>query len=262
MSSVLRAPAKLTRRLRVTGVRADGMHLIDAEMVSLDLADVLTVSQGATGVEVVGPYSAGVPADDTNLVSRALRRAGAVAAVRIDKRIPAGGGLGGGSADAAAVLRWAGVGDPAVAAELGADVPFCLVGGRANVTGIGETVVSLPFEARTVTLVVPPLTVATAEVYRAWDELSGPAADGVNDLEPAALAVEPRLRRWRELIGDATGEVPTLAGSGATWFVDGARAHALGRLRGEGASVIVARTVPAEIPPDPDAEVVDYLRRW
>ena len=77
--------------------------------------------------------------------------------MHIDKRIPPGGGLGGGSADAAAVLRWAGVDDLAAAAALGADVPFCLVGGRARVRGIGEVVEPLPFVDRTVTLVMPPL---------------------------------------------------------------------------------------------------------
>ena len=72
------------------------------------------------------------------------RVVGRTAAVHVDKQIPHGGGLGGGSADAAAILRWAGVDDPNVAVALGADVPFCLVGGRARVTGIGEIVDPLP----------------------------------------------------------------------------------------------------------------------
>jgi 4-diphosphocytidyl-2-C-methyl-D-erythritol kinase len=59
-------------------------------------------------------------------------------------------------------------------------------------------------------------------VYRKWDELGGPTGEGANDLEPAALAVEPGLARWRDLLGDATGLVPCLAGSGSTWFVEGA----------------------------------------
>ena len=241
---MLRAPAKLTWTLRVTGRRADGYHLIDAEMVTLDLADELVVRPGGSGIEVVGPYAEGVPRDESNLVARALRRAGVAAAVRIDKRIPHGGGLGGGSADAAAVLRWAGVTDPGTAAELGADVPFCLRGGRARVRGIGEVVEPLPFEERVVTLVVPPLQVSTAAVYRAWDDLDGPAGDAGNDLEPAALAVEPQLREWRDRIAEAVGERPVLAGSGATWFVPGERDNALAHLRGEGAAVIVARTTP------------------
>ena len=76
---------------------------------------------------------------------------------------------------------------------LGADVPFCLVGGRALVAGIGEQVEPLPFEDRTYTLVTPPIACSSAEVYAAWDELGGPTGDNDNDLEPAALAVAPDL---------------------------------------------------------------------
>jgi 4-diphosphocytidyl-2-C-methyl-D-erythritol kinase len=238
------APAKLTVRLRITGVRADGYHLLDAEMVTLDLADELTITEG-DGLTVSGPFAEGVPTGPENLVARALAAAGRRAAVHVVKRIPHGGGLGGGSADAAAVLRWAGVTDLDVAARLGADVPFCLVGGRARVTGIGEVVAPLPPAPLAVTLVVPPLRVSTPAAYGAWDAMGGPTADGPNDLEPAALAVEPALRRWRDRIGELAGEAPVLAGSGATWFLEGERDDALAALRGEGASVIVARAVTA-----------------
>lgn len=217
---VVSAPAKLTRTLRVTGVRADGYHLLDAEMVSLDLADTLTFSPG-DGLVVTGA-GPDVTAGADNLISRALRTVGRTALVTVDKRIPSGAGLGGGSADAAAVLRWAGVTDLQLAAGLGADVPFCLVGGRARVRGIGEIVETLPFEQLTFTLLTPPLHCSTPAVYRAWDDLGGPTAEGPNDLEPAALAVEPRLSRWRDRLGDATGQTPILAGSGGTWFVEGA----------------------------------------
>jgi 4-diphosphocytidyl-2-C-methyl-D-erythritol kinase len=218
------APAKLTRTLRVTGVRPDGFHLIEAEMVSIDLVDELLIDASGTGLAIVDEVGRGlpVPADDSNLVIRALALAGRQAHVTLTKRIPAGGGLGGGSADAAAVLRWAGVTDPMLAAELGADVAFCLIGGRAAVSGIGERIEALPFEARTMTLLTPPFGCSTPAVYRAWDELGGPRAAGANDLEPAALRVEPRLAEWRDRLGDATGSVPVLAGSGSTWFVEGA----------------------------------------
>ncbi len=204
------AHAKLTRSLRVVGVRADGYHLIEAEMVALDLHDTLELTDGVNDL----------PADD--LVSRALAAVGRSARVVLTKRIPAGAGLGGGSADAAAVLRWAGCDDPAVAASIGADVPFCLVGGRARVRGIGEVVEPLPFVDLVFTLLTPPIHVPTPAVYRAWDALGGPSGDGPNDLEPAALAVAPELARWRDRLGDATGRAPLLAGSGGTWFVEGA----------------------------------------
>jgi 4-diphosphocytidyl-2-C-methyl-D-erythritol kinase len=234
VSEVVLAPAKLTRTLRVVGVRADGYHLIDAEMVAVDLADTLTFTEG-DGLALVDA-SRGVPLDDTNLVRRALLAARRVAHVEVTKRIPSGAGLGGGSADAAAVLRWAGVSDLGLAATLGADVPFCLAGGRARVTGIGEVLEPLPFEPCTYTLLTPPLGCSTVAVYQAWDALGGPVADGPNDLEPAALAVEPRLARWRDRLGNATGRTPALAGSGSTWFVEG-------DFPGEGH--VVVRTLPA-----------------
>ena len=78
----------------------------------------------------------------------------------------------------------------------------------------------LPFEERTYTLVTPPFGCSTPAVYRAWDELGGPTG-GRNDLEPAALAVEPRLATWRDRLAEATGVTPVLAGSGSTWFVPG-----------------------------------------
>jgi 4-diphosphocytidyl-2-C-methyl-D-erythritol kinase len=231
------APAKLTVSLRVTGRRVDGYHLIDAEMVSLDLADELTFSESdgeAMWVVTVGGDEVIPPSD--NLVTKAMVAVGRTANVEVRKHIPAGAGLGGGSADAAAVLRWAGVDDLELAASLGADVPFCVRGGRARVRGIGEAVEPLPFVERTYTLLTPPFGCSTAAVYRAWDDLGGPTAEGPNDLEPAALVVEPRLAVWRDRLADATGLVPQLAGSGSSWFVEGA-------FPGEGR--VVARTVRA-----------------
>jgi 4-diphosphocytidyl-2-C-methyl-D-erythritol kinase len=217
----VRALAKLTSSLRVTGVRDDGYHLLDAEMMTIDLADELTFSEG-DGFDVIGLDAIEVGRVAFDLVPRALAAVDHRAHVRLEKRIPVGAGLGGGSADAAAVLRWAGCDDLVLAASLGADVPFCLVGGRARVRGTGEIVEPLPFEAREFTLLTPLIAVDTAAVYRRWDELGGPTAQGPNDLEPAALAVEPALAEWRDRLGDATGRTPQLAGSGSTWFVEGA----------------------------------------
>jgi 4-diphosphocytidyl-2-C-methyl-D-erythritol kinase len=239
------APAKLTLGLRITGRRDDGYHLIDAEMVSIDLHDILTIDPGRVGLSVRGPYAHGVPLDTSNLVDRALRLLDRRAHVTIDKHIPHGGGLGGGSSDAAAVLRWGGVTDPTAAAVIGADVGYCLVGGRARVRGIGEIVDPLPYVERAVTLVVPPLTVSTPAAYRAWDDLGGPTMQGANDLEPAAIAVVPELARWRDRIGELSGVRPSLAGSGATWFVPGHHSNALAVLSDEGAMVVAAHTVPA-----------------
>lgn len=265
--AVLEAPAKLTLSLRVVGVRNDGFHLIDAEMVTLALHDIVQLSPGPTALSVSGPFAEGVPTTPDNLVARALQLTNRTATVHIEKRIPNGGGLGGGSADAAAVLRWAGFTDLVAASRLGADIPFCMVGGRARVRGIGEIIEPLPLAQRSdepldITLVVPPLHVSTPAVYRAWDELNngsarstpvavqdsgagdsangvGDSSDGLNDLQAAALVVEPQLARWRDRIREAAGVVPTLAGSGATWFLRGQ--HHIGDALRD-ATVIVTRS--------------------
>ena len=248
----LLAPAKLTVSLQVTGVRSDGYHELDAEMVTLDLADELELDPEGSGLAVTleqGVRPDGLPARAQNLVERALIACGRSAGVRLTKRIPLGGGLGGGSADAAAVLRWAGCADTEVAVRLGADVPFCLVGGRARVEGVGEKVTPLPFEAGHFLLLLPPFGVETALVYRAWDQ--NPVYDGPNALTAAALAVEPRLAAWRDALGEWAGVAPVLAGSGSTWFVDGAAARAGSdvpqalRVGAETGRLVQARAVPA-----------------
>ena len=264
----LTAPAKLTLSLRVTGRRPDGFHLLESEMVSLDLADTLVVGEGEgvsieeefTGVGLAG----GVAPGPDNLIVRALGAVGRTARVHLVKRVPPGAGLGGGSADAAAVLRWSGSTDLSLAAGLGSDVPFCLVGGRALVRGVGEEVVPLPFEEQAYTLFLLPFGVDTRAVYGAWDRLNprsghsgaGPVAGvpvppGVNDLEDAALDVEPRLVAWRDHLAGLTGRRPWLAGSGSTWFVagtpeeSGLDGRAEVGLGAERALVVPVRTVPS-----------------
>lgn len=229
------APAKLTLSLHINGRRDDGMHLIDAEMVSLDLFDEVMIEEG-TGCVVEGPAAAGLDPGGDNLASRALAVVGRRGRLVIHKRIPAGAGLGGGSSDAAAVLRWAGMNDLQEAARLGADVPFCLLGGRARVRGIGEVVEPLPFRDQTFTLLTPPIHSSTPAVYRAWDVLGGPSHPTGNDLTDAALAVSPALVEARDRLAAISGLTPRLAGSGSTWFVEGSF---------PAPGVVVAHTVPA-----------------
>jgi 4-diphosphocytidyl-2-C-methyl-D-erythritol kinase len=250
------APAKLTLSLSVTGVRPDGYHELRAEMVSLSLSDVLTFTEGASGLSLVaeaGTRAESMGDERHNLITRALAAVGRQAAVHVVKRIPVGGGLGGGSTDAAAVLRWAGCSDPAVALGLGSDVPFSVIGGRALVEGTGERVTPLEFEARRFVLLIPPFGVETASVYAAWDELQGERVpEGVgNVLTAAALKVEPRLVRWRDALQELTGRPAMLAGSGSTWFVEGPPPHGgAGAQRwlvdhDERARLVAVRTVPA-----------------
>lgn len=217
-SATLFAPAKLTVSLAVTGVRADGMHLIDAEMVTLDFGDTLTITPGS-GVTYQGTWDG--QGDGTDLVSQALELAGQERSVFVQKMIAPGAGLGGGSSDAAAILHAAGFDDLIRAAELGADIAFCLEGGRSRVTGIGEVIEPLPYLQRTFTLLTPPIHCSTPAVYRSWDDLGGPTGENGNDLEAAALVVAPELAQWRDRLTNHAGTTARLAGSGATWFVEG-----------------------------------------
>lgn len=221
--TTLVAPAKLTWFLEITAQRSDGYHLLRSEMTSLELADLLEVSDGE-GVTYVGDLDGLHELNESTntLVHRALALAGRHAQVRVHKVIPLGGGLGGGSSNAAAVLRWAGVTDSERAVTLGGDVPFCLVGGRAMVSGIGEVIEPLAPRPTPVTLFLPEFGVNTAACYRAFDEMvrDGWRPGGRNHLLDPACRVEPRLRELVDCIAGEFGEC-VLAGSGSTVFVEG-----------------------------------------
>ncbi|HEY5104484.1 MAG TPA: 4-(cytidine 5'-diphospho)-2-C-methyl-D-erythritol kinase [Acidimicrobiales bacterium] len=218
----LHSPAKLTWFLEVTGTREDGYHEIRAEMFTLDFEDRLELDESGDYLRLEGPFS-GVPLDEHNMVTRALSLVGRRAGVMLHKVIPPGGGLGGGSANAAAILRWAGGVSAGAALSLGGDVPFCQVGGRAHVEGVGERVTELAFEARKVTLVLLGFGVNTRDCYEAYDELaaSGVRPEGRNHLETAARLVEPRLATTMDWLQATLGERVHLAGSGSTLFVEG-----------------------------------------
>lgn len=246
-----RAFAKLTLSLRVLGRRADGYHEIDALTVSVsEPHDELTIELGGSDVtlELSGRATTGVTAGRDNLAVRAVhallatvddaRRPSGVR-VAIRKEIPASAGLGGGSADAAAVLvaldHQLDLGLTAdelalIAAGLGSDVPFCVRGGAARMRGRGERIDRATVPRFRVLVAVPPLSIATPAVYRAWDEMGGPVStrvvrapsglgDLANDLEPAAERVEPRLAAFRTQL-EATVSAPAiLAGSGSACAV-------------------------------------------
>lgn len=221
IESTERAPAKLNWSLEVVGRRPDGLHLLVSEMVSIDLADELRIAESeAVAVAFTGPFAGSVPTD-ANTVLAALHAVGRRATVRVDKQVPAGGGLGGGSSDAAAVLRWAGVGDASVAVGVGSDVPFCLRGGRAMVRGVGEVVEPLPFVARDLTIFFAPFGVDTARCYAAFDEMSSSVRSPRNHLTAPARAVEPRLGVLMDWLGAQVGAPVHLSGSGSTTFVEG-----------------------------------------
>jgi 4-diphosphocytidyl-2-C-methyl-D-erythritol kinase len=236
------APAKINRELRVGRVRQDGFHEILSRMVSIGVADRLTVDL-ADDLRFTCDAPA-VPAGEDNLVVRAARALAAAAGVparariHLQKRTPMGGGLGGGSADAAVALvllaeLW-GCDAPVrgrlreVAATLGSDVPFFLSGGQADVSGRGEIVRAVEDAAPTdLVLLVPPFSVSTAAVYRAYagrgrlpERLDVETAGlrtffGPNDLTPAVLQVEPRMEVYLASAARVAAE-HAVSGSGST----------------------------------------------
>ena len=265
----LLAPAKLNLGLRVLGQRSDGYHLIESLFVPIDLVDdvTLTISPGppegpTASVEfsLLGESgSGGVPADGDNLAARAARRFLAHTGLSWDvevtlrKRIPAGAGMGGGSSDAGAVLRGlaeaSGVSTASLsdlALSLGADVPYFLDPRPAVVGGIGEQVAPVEgFPGLPLLLVNPGISLATADVFRAFDEgpssltqarpgstmraLSGLLGDPgalssgleellVNDLTPAAVRLCPEIALLRERLRGVGAVATGMSGSGATVF--------------------------------------------
>jgi 4-diphosphocytidyl-2-C-methyl-D-erythritol kinase len=263
---------KLTLSLRVTGVRDDGYHDLDALVVSLgqphDVLEAYAVpSPGGVQVELApdDPESAGVPTDHTNLAFIAAEkllvragRSGHGVRIVLRKRIPAGAGLGGGSADAAAALlavrRLLDVdiddeGVLALAAEIGSDVSFCVRGGAAWMRGTGADLEPIDLPTGLAFLVaIPPFRLATPDVYRSWDRMGGPVSErGVraprrvaeflpelfNDLEPAAEAIEPRLVEFRTALEATVGRPAILAGSGSAYVVPVNNARDLPQLVGE-----------------------------
>jgi len=240
--------AKVNRTLLVLGKRPDGYHELDTVFQSVDLADRLAFEDPEElkdfELRVSDPSLAG----EDNLVARAARALGAEAGVpcrgrvTLDKRIPWGAGLGGGSADAAAALRgFAALWQLAVpegdlhrlAADLGSDVPFFLIGGRARGTGRGEVLTPLADGPPDwLVLLSPSFPLSTPAVYRALGAgaLTGPAAPSIlsgscaelfpdrNDLEPAAESLRGEVRQLRDQLLAAGAQTARLSGSGSTVF--------------------------------------------
>jgi len=244
----LRAPAKLNLCLYLGGRRDDGLHELRSLFCPITLADRIVVTD-AEEDEVVCPEVDGPNVADAALAglrARGWRRE--PVKVEIDKRIPVAAGLGGGSADAAAVLRLARgevEGLDALAAEVGADVPSQLEPVFALVGGAGEVVESLVAPAHFGIVLIPdPEELSTARVYEEADrlglgrnpaeleeiagELRRAASDGaspltymellVNDLARAAVSLQPRIGEAVEALRGAGAEVALVTGSGPTAF--------------------------------------------
>lgn len=245
----IEAPAKLNRFLAVLGRRADGFHELELITTVLEgvpgLTDVLDGEvAGFLSLELHGPAAFGLAVDESNLVVKAwrlLERAAGrplPARLRLEKRIPHGAGLGGGSADAAAALK---LGNDlfhlgltsadllSMAAELGSDVPLFLLGGTVLGLRRGERVFPLqPMPLGPTLIVHPGLVVPTPKVYKALAEvgypdptpcpslLPGQQPPWRNDLTEAALRVCPELGEVRNALDESGGEA-LLCGSGSCW---------------------------------------------
>jgi 4-diphosphocytidyl-2-C-methyl-D-erythritol kinase len=268
----LEAPAKINLWLRVVGRRPDDLHLLDSEVVLLELADRLLLLPGCSGLRVEGEGAAELPLDGDNLAWRGLR-AGLggepdLVCLTLEKRIPAAAGLGGGSSDAAAAWRLGraatGRDEPASQAELtelaaiGADVPFFASGvAAARIGGIGERVEPRACSVRHVVLLHPPFGLSTAAVFAELrpDEWGS----GENDLLPAARRLRPELDDSIAQMRDAGG-TPHLTGSGPTIFSladDADEAAAIAEtLERAGARTTITRTreAPAAIEPTDEEE--------
>ncbi|HEX4212761.1 MAG TPA: hypothetical protein VIA06_05465 [Candidatus Dormibacteraeota bacterium] len=211
----LPAHAKLNLDLRVLGVERDGYHRILTRMQTLSLHDLLVVARAARTT-----LAGGV---DDDLVLRAARELEAEtgrslpARFVLHKRIPAGAGMGGGSADAATALRGLArlhdldVDLDAVAYRVGADVPFALRGGSMQGAGRGERLRPAPAATGWFALAWPGFGVSTGAAYQTWDQVGG---DGENELTRAAVAVEPRLVAFSERLGPGW----RMTGSGSAFF--------------------------------------------
>jgi len=233
------APAKLNLMLRVTGRRADGYHLLQTVFRFLDHGDVVRVRVRADGAIVRSRPLPGVAAADdlTVRAAKVLQEFAGIsmgAEIELDKRLPLGGGLGGGSSDAATVLLalnqlW-GAGCSRkrlqdLALKLGADVPVFIYGQSAIAEGVGELLTPIQLQPAWYLVLVPPVAVSTATVFQHPElkrdsekvKIQGFSAIRGNDLEPVVCREYPEVARhlaWLKQFGDAQ-----MTGSGACVFV-------------------------------------------
>ena len=240
------APAKLNLMLRVTGRRADGYHLLQTVFRFIDYGDTLRFTVREDGVIARGNDVSGVPeTDDLTLrAARLLQTVGASrlgANIALDKRLPIGGGLGGGSSDAATTLialnslwglDWPRARLQELALELGADVPVFVFGESAVGEGIGEKLTALTLRPAWYLVLMPPLCVATARVFQDADLIRDSiptkippfsVASASNDLEPVVCRLYPEVARhlaWLKQFNKAQFGHARMTGSGACVFAE------------------------------------------
>jgi len=235
------ARAKINLTLHVGRAIPDGhfkgYHPVNSLVVFADFGDRLVFTPAAEpDFEITGPFANGLETNSDNLVSRALRSSGARSqSVRLEKNIPISAGLGGGSANAAAVLRWFDPEGRIEGASLGADVPVCRLSQTALMQGIGEEITVLPNLGQLSAVLVNPLVpVSTAAIFTAFDseareelprQNSGEASllqralDGRNDLQQIAGKLVPDIEVVIGAISEQQGcQLARMSGSGASCY--------------------------------------------
>jgi len=247
------APAKINLALHVTGLRGDGYHLIESLAVFTVFGDRLSVKRADEDcLTVNGRHGAATPSCPDNIVMRALRLYREATghqfpkvSILLEKRLPVASGIGGGSSDAAAVLKAldlladdpAGPGGlQAIGCKLGADLPMCLAARPLIATGIGENIRPLKnFAKLAMVLVNPAIEIPTPSVFKALESKHNPplpplpAANETgqiiewlqstrNDLEAPAAKLFPEILAVRRLLEEAGAEFIRMSGSGATFF--------------------------------------------
>lgn len=242
MTAEVFAPAKINLTLHVTGRRADGYHLLDSLVAFAACGDQLRLDPGPElSLAVSGLFARGVPADQRNLLWQAAEGAGWQGHIQLDKQLPHGAGIGGGSSDAAALLNAiAGQGGDipeALPLSLGADVPVCMLAGAARMQGIGEQVSPVQLPQLHALLVNPGVPVPTGAVFKALERRdNAPMPDEIpsfsdaadcaawlqdqrNDLEPPARQLAPEIdRTLSDLRSSRQALIARMSGSGATCF--------------------------------------------
>lgn len=239
-----RAPAKVNLCLHVLGRRTDGYHELDSVVAFAGIADRLIITRAPENrLTVSGPFAAGVPLGEANIIWKTWNFLKGLSdipevSVELEKNLPVASGLGGGSADAAAMLRGLArlheidLNDDVIASlakALGADVPVCYYGKACQMQGIGETIRTLSIKLPpAIVLVNPGLACETASVFRAMGLAPGqPLKDAVtletpamwrNDLTAAAITVQPVIANVLQALSQSGLETVRMSGSGASCF--------------------------------------------
>ena len=235
------APAKINLALHLRRRRSDGYHDLETIFAFTDFGDMLTAEAAESlSLQITGPFAAPAQVGDDNLVLRAARALADAADVKsgaalvLEKRIPVAAGLGGGSADAAAVLRllsrqwhldWPAARLEALAAGVGADVPACVQSRTCFGSGRGDVLAPWPDDlgGTPVLLVNPGVAVPTGPVFAGWDQCDrGGIAPGAalpalrNDMTAAAIVIAPVIGDVLAALGATRPALARMSGSGAT----------------------------------------------